>query len=346
MSAVSKLKRMMQTGRSDTLLVVPSIRKESFERFCEEWKPTGLFNGVDLCLIEDNPTKMFKIPDDLWAVDGFAEHFCWADIDYYDWSWIIPRRSDTVRSFGYWHAWEQGYEYLLTLDDDCYPSNDYNNIVNSHKNMLDGRTRWFNTLNNTTPRGVPYKNLGASRVHVNHGLWQGVLDYDAPHQLVDPKPEVYTHDNRIVPRGAYFPFCGMNVMWRREAFVLSYHLLMGRNVTWIPYPFDRFGDIWSGIIAKKICDHLGWSMSTGTPYIHHDRASNPFANLRKEANGIEVNEYFWERIDAVDLSGADTAAGCYKLVADAISEFGGEHDKYWKELGDAMRTWADLFRAP
>ncbi len=349
---------------SDTALVVPSIRRDSFERFVAEWRPTGLFNRVDLILVEDNPKRTFDITIDMANHAENVTHLCWEDVDKKEWSWIIPRRSDTVRSFGYWWAWDKGYQYLMTLDDDCYPAQGYESPDEMHKSFLT-RTKWFNTLNNVRPRGVPYFNTGKRDVHVNHGIWQGVLDYDAPQQLVDPVPEAYTHDNRIVPHGAYHPFCGMNVMWRREAIPLSYHLLMGQmlpeatnfghpagwikpNVDTFPVialdklPFDRFGDIWCGIIQKKICDHLGWVVSSGTPYIHHDRASNPFTNLRKEANGIEVNEWFWEKIDAIKLEGI-TAATCYAQIGSAIKTFGGEHREYWMTLGDAMMTWAGLF---
>lgn len=334
--------------RKDTALVVPSIRKDSFERFVKEWSATGLFDRVDLILMEDNPEKTF-----VCDVEG-ATHLCWEDIDENEWSWIIPRRSDTVRSYAYWYAWKSGYEYLMTLDDDCYPSEGYEQLDEFHKAMLT-RTQWFNTLNNVRPRGVPYFNLGMRKIYVNHGIWKGVLDYDAPQQLVNPVAEVYTHDNRIVPSGSYHPFCGMNVMWRREAMVLSYHLLMGRaydkNIEMGKYegdldrlPFDRFGDIWCGIIQKKVCDHLRWPVSTGVPYIHHDRASNPFANLRKEANGIEVNEWFWQRIDEINLPLGASAADCYTQIGLHIRAFGGEHEKYWRDLGDAMVRWAELFK--
>lgn len=334
--------------KSDTALVVPSIRKDSFERFVAEWRPTGLFNRVDLILMEDNPTRTFDITNDMLNNGENVLHLCWEDIDEGNerWSWIIPRRSDTVRSYAYLKAYDMGYQFLMTLDDDCYPNKDYQQLDQLHKMML-SRTKWFNTLNSVRPRGVPYKNLGERKVYVNHGIWTGVLDYDAPQQLVQPTPEVYTHDNRIVPSGAYHPFCGMNAIWRREVMVLSYHLLMGRmqhptGGELVTLPFDRFGDIWCGIIQKKICDHLDYPISTGTPYIHHDRASSPFTNLRKEANGIEVNEWFWEKIDAIQLIGNDVVS-CYEQVADAISEFGGEHDAYWVMLSKAMTIWAERF---
>jgi hypothetical protein len=334
---------------SDTALVVPSIRKDSFERFVAEWRPTGLFDRVDLILMEDNPTRTFDFATDFENHAQNFIHLSWEDIDDKNerWSWIIPRRSDTVRSYAYWKAYDMGYDYLMTLDDDCYPDKDYKELDKIHKMMLN-RSKWFNTLNNVRPRGIPYKNIGARKVYINHGIWTGCLDYDAPQQLVAPIPEAYTHDNKLVPSGAYHPFCGMNAIWRREVMVLSYHLLMGRmypadgSGELVMLPFDRFGDIWCGIIQKKICDHLGFPVATGVPYIHHDRASNPFTNLRKEANGIEVNEWFWEKIDAVELVG-DNVVSCYEQVADAIGKFGGEHEVYWEMLSKAMLTWAERF---
>lgn len=346
----------------DVALVVPSIRGASFERFMREWGAVGLFEHVDTILMEDNPAQTFEIP---WDGNDFV-HLSWLDIDEHPWQWIIPRRSDTVRSYAYWYAWDKGYKYIMTLDDDCYPSPQYEDLVGSHLQMLNGRNRWYNTLNNVIPRGMPYYNHGTRQVHVNHGIWQGVLDYDAPHQLVQPLPEIYDHSNRIVPHGAYFPMCGMNVMWRADATVLMYHLLMGSMASKrenfgqdagyckpsspaFPIkpidrlPFDRFGDIWCGIIMKKVSDHLGWTVSTGTPYIHHDRASNPFTNLRKEANGIEANEWFWEKIDAVSLRGYRGATDCYAAVGEVVRKFGDEHALYWDKLGTAMVTWAELF---
>jgi hypothetical protein len=155
--------------------------------------------------------------------------------------------------------------------------------------------------------------------------------------------------------------CGMNVMWKAEYTVLMYHLLMGKrksmliddpredNDGLIKLPFDRFGDIWCGIIAKKIADHLGLSMSTGMPYIRHERASNPFTNLKKEANGIEVNEELWEHIHHTVLNGCKTPVECYSGIAESIDDFVlfqpkyKEYEEYFRTLAKAMNIWAELF---
>lgn len=370
----------MNACSSRVALVVPTIRENSFRDFVLRWNTLGLFDHVDLIVMEDNPKKTFDIagcfPNDKetgythWAIRrGGVIHLCWEDIesDLGEKSWIIPRRSDTVRSYAYYYAWKQGYVYILTLDDDCYPPTKDNDVmeyddakafVDFHVGYLTKRTRWFNTLNSVKPRGIPFYDVGVDdRTIVNHGLWTNVLDYDAPYQLANPIPEKFSFDNHTVPAGSYFPMCGMNVMWKAEATVLMYHLLMGQIRTWLPtgftdcagdlnkLPFDRFGDIWCGIIMKKIADAKGYRVSTGMPYIRHERASNPFTNLKKEANGIEVNEKLWRFVDRAPIPPESDFSDCYYDMGEWIEGYNDfpEHREYFKKLGKAMKVWATLF---
>jgi reversibly glycosylated polypeptide/UDP-arabinopyranose mutase len=353
-------------------LVIPTIRENSFKDFISRWEALGLYQAVDLIVMEDNPTKTFDMKiDPRWS----AVHLCWEDIeaDFGKDAWVIPRRSDTVRSYAYHYAWKMGYDYILTLDDDCYPPGQPDGLqykdgvgfVQSHIQYLEKRNRWFNTLNKVKPRGIPFYNIGHNdRVIVNHGLWTNVLDYDAPFQLANPIPEEFSFDNRIVPNGQYFPMCGMNVMWKREATVLMYHLLMGHwqdpkqydhpqlvdagmsKYQLTKLPFDRFGDIWCGIIMKKIADVKRLQVSSGMPYIRHERASNPFTNLKKEANGIEVNEKFWEYVDKAQISPGLDLDGMYGEMGLHIAKYEEfpEHKAYFKLLGDAMVRWSKLFK--
>jgi len=350
-------------------LIVPTIRENCFTDFYKRWNDIGLFDHVDLFVMEDNPTKTFKVFD---GSKNNIVHLCWKNIrdGLGEDEWIIPRRSDTVRSFAYWYAHSCGYRYIMTLDDDCYPMDhiyDGKGFVEQHKKYLNGgRTRWFNTLDCVKPRGIPFYNLGERNdTIVNHGLWTNVIDYDAPTQLVNPVEEKFAYDNKIVPHGSYFPMCGMNVMWKAEYTVLMYHLLMGQQLkpkvtpedfelkpytTLKKLPFDRFGDIWCGIFMKKCADILGKTVSTGIPYIRHERASNPFTNLKKEANGLEVNEKLWEYVDSFDhpgiVEGYIEANTIYMHLGKHITKYDEfpEYTDYFKKLGKAMQIWAGLFK--
>lgn len=368
----------------NTVLIVPTIRESNFVDFVNRWKSIGLFDHIDLMVMEDNPEKTFHVPDIQNAKKNNVTYHCsWKSIerDLKSDQWIIPRRSDTVRSYAYWKAWKLGYENILTLDDDCYPCTDadglrYNGhaFLTEHFKQLNFSTRWFNTLNSVKPRGIPFYNLGDKQnVIVNHGLWTKTLDYDAPYQLANPIEEEFSFDSRTVPHGQYFPMCGMNVMWKGYATVLMYHLLMGQEVVGDPkqlgfgiikgdddvpvtekLPFDRFGDIWCGIFMKKIADDLNYSVRTGMPYIRHERASNPFTNLRKEANGIEVNESLWQYVDNLVFKPSTQHKAIYTIevfaeryiqLAQWIAKYEKfkEHIPYFRKLGEAMEVWAKLF---
>ena len=352
-------------------LVVPSIRGVSFRRFVKEWSDVGLFDDISgFILVEDNPTKTFDVDVSLFPSSLFFRHVSWEEIagrlktD----QWIIPRRSDTVRSYGYYAAYtaEQTFDNILTLDDDCYPdSGAHSLLVAGHEHALYRRERWVSTLKQTRPRGLPYRDRGSLPTYVNHGLWTKVPDLDAINQLsaapgTDHRD--YPGENVLVPAGTYFPMCGMNLAWRREATPLMYHMLMGSLVkpTEIAVStddlqrldLDRFGDIWCGVVMKKICDHIGWPVSTGTPYISHDRASDPFVNLRKEAHGVGLNEQFWRMIHSVWLppDSDHDVADLYAVVGRAVQQNGaarGADDpyrSYFIDLGRAMELWAGLFR--
>lgn len=331
-----------------TCLVVPSIREGSLARFVREWNAVGLFDFVDLYVVEDNPQRTF-------TVNGPRAHFDWDFIDRTlgDEAWIIPRRSDTVRSFGYYMAWRDGYPYILTLDDDCYPPDGVtgSTFIRAHMDALNRQTRWFSTLPSVKPRGLPYYQRGQNeKVMLNHGLWLNVPDYDAPTQLTSPEVDELPNDNRLVPFGQYFPMCGMNLAWKSEVTVLLYHLLMGQIVeqgTPVPLPFDRFGDIWCGVLLKKVFDTVGLSAATGTPYVHHDRASNVFANLRKEAPGLEVNEHFWAYVDECPLK-PGPLPDLYESLGRHVEQYRLHevHATYFALLGRAMQRWARLFALP
>jgi hypothetical protein len=315
-------------------IVVPTIREASLQQFLDAWGDA--FAEAHLIVVEDNPTRTFRIKDR----PGIT-HYAWEDIDAElgDSRWIIPRRTDCIRSYGYYKAFQDRPDMIVTLDDDCYPMDQAGgSFLDQHwqRLSLQGDSEaWCRSAADIATRGFPY--FHSTRqwpVAVNHGMWTGVPDYDAPTQLAQSRgPVEFRFENKIIPVGSYFPMCGMNVAFRPEVVPAFYFLLMGRD-----YEYDRFGDIWAGILVKKICDHLGYAVSSGEPAVSHQRASNVWANLRKEAPGLEVNEFFWQAVDRVVLT-ETTFASCYAALADRLDLQGD----YWVKARRAMRTWAELF---
>jgi reversibly glycosylated polypeptide / UDP-arabinopyranose mutase len=326
-----------------TFIVVPTIRENSINEFLLKWNLIDDEN-TRFVIVEDNPTKTFKV------IEEDVIHVSWEEIDRElgDKAWIIPRRTDCVRSFGFYLAWKMGADCVISLDDDCLPVYSEHDLtvidsvkrfLCSHQSKLNNETytmAWEPTTSGVMMRGMPY--LNQSRRYetiISHGLWHGIEDYDAITQLYLNRPvkDQTLLVNKMIPKGYYYQLCGMNVSFKREALPMMYFLLMGKD-----YPFDRWGDIWCGIFSKKIADHLNYGVKSGEPYINHSRASNVWANLRKEASGYEVNETLWKRVDEVVLTNT-TVKDCYRELAEKLDMRG----EYWDTLKRAMIEWTELF---
>lgn len=320
-------------------IVTPTIRKESIGPFLEAWKDE--FKNQRVIIVEDNPHPTFNLPE-------WVEHYSWEDIDSElgDNAWIIPRRSDTVRSYGYYKAWQGGSPYILTLDDDCLPEENYRHGFLRHleKNLRRKwkHDKWWNTLghNGVYPRGYPYDvRRYQKETVIHHGLWSHIPDLDSRTQkeMSDYRTNPARRVKRV-PSGKFFPMCGMNLAFSREMIPAMYFLLMGKDLNEDPWPYDRFGDIWTGLFVKKICDHLGLAVSSVAPSVHHSRASNVETNWVKEKPGLPINERLWMEVDKIHLT-KDSVVDCYRELARKLNMKG----KYWRQLKNAMYIWTSLF---
>jgi reversibly glycosylated polypeptide/UDP-arabinopyranose mutase len=308
------------------VLVVPTIRENSIKSFLSRWDES-LWDAI--IVVEDNPEPTFDIK--------VKYHYCWKDIDtdLKENASIISRRDSGIKCYGFLKAYQMGADYIFCLDDDCYPI-DVLQFQEKHVQNMEQTPRWTQSILGQRTRGIPYHNLGIlSNVVFSIGLWKGIPDYDAVQSLAQGVPTDFCPPSitRIIPKDQYFNFCGMNFAFKREVAPLCYFPLMGQSS-----PFGRFDDIWFGIIAKKICDHLGYHISCGEPFVVHERASDTMSNLVKEAPGIQFNEELWEIIDDIEIQG-DTPISCMNEIG--VSLEGGEH--YLSQLGKAMQVWSKLF---
>jgi hypothetical protein len=110
-------------------------------------------------------------------------------------------------------------------------------------------------------------------------------------------------------------------------------------------PWARYDDMFSGWAAKSVSDHLGLGIKSGMPYIKHNKASNPFVNLRKEYLGLWWQEmilrFFMEEVQY--SSQANTPSRAYKELANQIrNKFSGTHE-YFNRLASAMEMWTDFW---
>ena len=318
-------------------LVIPTIREDCIEQFLEAWD-VEKDNWSAIIVIEDNPTKSFKLPD-------YCTHYSWEEIEEElgDDSWIISRRDSAIRSFGFYIAYTLGADTIYTLDDDCYPPdeqalNPSKCFINGHERAFTFHKKWTELVPGCRSRGMPYINKGELDVSLNVGLWSGIPDLDSIQTLSGDKWGGLGSGrdaHRIIPQGQYFPMCGMNLAFKREMTPLMYFPLMGEDS-----PYRRFDDIWCGIVMKKVADQLGMNVSCGNPLVEHKRASDPFVNLVKEAPGIATNEHFWETIDQIDITDIHEPIRCMQQIGSELME---NSDTYLQKVGKAIGIWAGLF---
>jgi len=263
-------------------VVVPTTenRKEVYNTFLARWK--DLFKKHKVLLIKVQDGERPLINNKITVKDIMGK-----DSD------LIFNKNDGVRNLGFAYIAKflPEVDTIITLDDDTLPK-DGEDPIQQHLDALNERfpLGWMSSTSEYM-RGMPYWNRGQSECVISHGGWEGVGDWDAPTQLVNGnKP--YSIYKGVFPRGVYFPFCGMNIAFKRKMLPYVYYAPMGHRVG-----IDRFADIWLGIHLRRICDDNDWSIATGYSIVRHERASNVWANLKKEAQGLEMNEHYFEGVE-------------------------------------------------
>lgn len=262
--------------------------------------------------------------------------------------WIFPKKDSSARSLGYYLAWKDKHDLIYTLDNDCKPAKKEDDYwIKEHEEILKGWKimPWWPTgpEHKLRTRGLPYEKTGASGyVMLSHGTWTNNPDYDSLQMVSNQDPSAGTKDyvDMHIPRGYFFPMCGMNLAWNKEITPLLYFGLQGKD-----YPYTRFDDIWAGIFAKKVLDHLNMYAYTGRGIINHSRQSNKYENLVKEAPGIRDNEVLWKLVDKVTIPKRhSTPVKAYEYLIKNVNFDNLPNPEYWQQLREATLKWLELFQ--
>ena len=304
--------------------MLPTCRPESLRAFVAAWEDHFASHNVELIVIEDKASTWERLPK------------------------FIPHHTGSIRSWGFLQAYESGYD-VITLDDDCLPADDVDLI----QEYIDGfRKRhafsdYFDIGHSfgldEYMRGYPFRDRDAKTPLLQYGGWDNVPDMDAvtqaEHEECGPV-EGYKFDRRVLalPKGVAFTGCIMNVAIRHEAIPMMYQLVMGVDRV----GYDRWDDIWSGLFAKRICDHLKRPiLVNGRASIVHTRASDTASNYAKEVGGYKLNEKLWRQLEAVTFQGT-TVIECYQDLTDQLRPqwFGPEGHKIVK----GMQQWLNAIR--
>lgn len=255
-------------------VVVPTIRmKESMPSFMEAWQPLFDKHNVEVIIIDDTGDTPQVIHN---GGKKELQHE------------LISNKCAGVRQLGFLYIakYLPDVEYIITLDDDETPIDD---PIEWHIQALNSRVpiSWMSTASDYM-RGYPYGVRQEAPVMMSHGVWQGSYDWDAPSQLLKGDKKVGFYKG-VIPKGIYAPICGMNLAFRREALPYVYFAPVGKFKG-----AERWDDIYMGIMVIKKFAELNWAIVTGYAEVLHERASNPFTSLAKEAVGILHGEEFWK----------------------------------------------------
>jgi reversibly glycosylated polypeptide/UDP-arabinopyranose mutase len=252
-------------------IIVPTVRPEKFKEFMHAWQDLFLKHDIRLYVVNDG---------DKPTVNGRSVKEVMGE--YSD---LIYNHNDGVRNLGFAQAYKDGADIFITLDDDTLPIGD---PIQDHIDALNKNypISWMNTTNEDFMRGFPYGIRQEAECVLSHGVWEGVPDMDASTQLVKGIiPQTFR--KMPIPKGVLFPMCIMNVAVKRKLVPHFYQAPMFGDV-------NRFADIWCGIETKEKIDEMNWCAVTGYAKVLHQRASNPFVNLVKEAKGVGMNEKYGE----------------------------------------------------
>jgi reversibly glycosylated polypeptide / UDP-arabinopyranose mutase len=268
-------------------VVVPTIRKESWEIFIQGWEPLFKKHRVLLVKVEDNHDWPYIETIDYRENPVKRDYRRFPEVE-----WLFTK-SDTCRNAGFFIAKSFNPDVYMSFDDDVLPND--NDPIQEHLDALQMTVpkHWVSTCQDLYPRGVPYGVRGEMEVVLSHGVWANVPDLDAPTQLLYPGLKDIAFNKMNIPKGVLFPFCAMNFAFKPQLLPYIYQAPMSKRLAEYGIEVgDRMADIWAGVVAKLACDENQWGVVTGYATVYHSRASNVFANLKKESVFLELNETF------------------------------------------------------
>jgi len=300
-------------------LTVVSNNVTKLARWISEWERVG--DHDEMIIVEDSLAR-----------SRIADSFSWAEMDCElggerD---VIPRQCPGARLFAFLKAIEAGCDYIVSLDDDCFPVQD--DFCKSHMKAM-SPTKWARLVPGHRTSGIPYQDEGQLRCHLNIGLWSGLADLDCFQLVAGERSVPIPTGNTIVPAGQYLPLASGNFCFHRDLAYTMYLPRMGGTS-----PFTRFDDMWAGVIMKKVCDHLGLRVSCGLPIIEHRSGVVTWPRVEQEIAGIKAHEWFWRFVDGIQLAGHDVRSAT-REIGSALSAI---KDVFFSDFGGKILRWTDL----
>ncbi|XP_027184406.1 probable UDP-arabinopyranose mutase 5 [Coffea eugenioides] len=337
--------------RDDEVDIVIGALHLDLTSFMEDWR--AVFSRFHLIIVQDPDLK-----GDLKIPGGFSfDVYTKSDIES-----VVGSSSSSVvfsgyscRYFGYLVSHKK---YIISIDDDCIPAKDdkgelIDAVAQHITNLMTPATPFFfNTLydpfrkGTDFVRGYPFSLRSGVQCGLSCGLWLNLADYDAPTQALKPgqRNSRFVDAVLTVPARAMLPVSGINIGFDRElvgpAMVPAFRLVKEGKFRW-----ETVEDIWSGMCVKVICDHLGYGVKSGLPYVWRNDRGNAVESLKKEWEGVKLMEEVVPFFQSMRLSqGAVTAEDCVIEMAAAVKERLEPLDPVFARASEAMVEWVKLWK--
>lgn len=274
-------------------VVVPTNRPDQFTKFVNAWAHLFRKHGAHLIVVEDFDEMHPEIEK---VLQNGVDYTVLCRKAFRHVPFAVPVGTDMIRSGGFKDAYDMEATYTMSLDDDVVPGFDdpfeqYELVFEKGSVVSPFLSVASFTDSPYQMRGFPFGDRAPQKVMVQYGGWRGTHDLDAYTQLWDNGERIGTFDPAVlpVPRGIPMTTCAMNFAFRTESTVAMWQfpLFEGRH--------NRMGDMWSGLVQKRVCDNVGQVMMlNGLASVHHTRASDPQVNILREQTSFHFGDKVWD----------------------------------------------------
>lgn len=344
-------------GAEEIDVVIAAKSSAELSSFLEAWR--SILSPYHLIIVVHTNEK-----DSVQVPPGFLFHLYTPRniahlISSPDLASALTMSPHACKSFGFLVSTKQ---FIFTLDTDCSPAKDplsgtlIDPIDRHLKNLRQHSTPFFfNTLydpyreGTDFVRGYPFSLREGVPSAVSHGLWLNVPDLDAPTRIVKPRVHNRTYVDTVLtlPQGCLFPMSSINLAFDRKsvgaAMFFGLEILSGSN------RYESFDDIWAGLCCKVICDHLGYGVKSGLPYIWRDDSANEkvIKSLEHVPEGLQWLEHLLPFFQTLRFSQtALSADDCYLEIAKQLQEGRlNSVDGIFQKIGALMESWIQVWQS-
>ncbi|KAK4436071.1 putative UDP-arabinopyranose mutase 5 [Sesamum alatum] len=337
--------------QDDEVDIVIGAIQSDLTSFMEAWRP--MFSRFHLIIVQDPDLNgELKIPG------GFNLNlYTKSDMDK-----VVGSSSSTIsfsgyscRYFGYLMSRKK---YIISIDDDCIPAKDSKGeLVDAVAQHITNLTTpatpfFFNTLydpfckGTDFVRGYPFSLRNGVECGLSCGLWLNLADYDAPTQALKPNARNSRYVDAVltVPSRTMLPLSGINIAFNNElvgpALLPAFRLTKEGKFRW-----ETVEDIWTGMCAKVVCDHLKLGVKSGLPYVWRQERGSAVESLKKEWEGVQLMEEVVPFFQSVRLSeAAVTAEDCVAEIAASVKEQLGRSNPMFARAAETMVEWIKLWK--